>query len=304
MVKEDGTDFWAHLSATRSQNPLPIPGQAPATGAQCWVMLNDITEQKRSVERQQEVLEEQVRKRTKALQEANRRKDEFLATLAHELRNPLAPIRTGAFILVKRGNLDPESRQILDMIARQSGHMARMVDDLLDICRIEQGKVDLRRERIDLAQVVNHALEACEPLFESQDHHLTVTLPDPLPDLEADPIRLEQMLSNLVSNACKFTPVGGEISVSAVWEGAEVVLCVRDNGVGMTPGTVAQSFDLFYQAGQLMDRPDHGLGVGLTLVRQLARLHGGSVTARSEGPGKGSEFTLRIPALDSAPVQP
>jgi CheY-like chemotaxis protein len=177
--------------------------------------------------------------------------------------------------------------------------MARMVDDLLDYSRIERGKVELRRERVDLGQVVTQAMETCKPLLEAKDLHLTVALPGRLPDLEADPIRLEQMLCNLVSNACKFTPQGGEVRVSAASEGPEVVLRVRDNGMGMTPETEAHSFDLFYQAGKGLDQPHSGLGIGLTLVRQLAELHGGSAVAHSEGPGMGSEFLIRLPAMGS-----
>jgi signal transduction histidine kinase len=304
MVRDDGTEFWAHLAATLSRFRTLVPEDGPGTGPECRVVLSDITERKQAVEKQQQVLEELVRKRTEALQEANRRKDEFLATLAHELRNPLAPIRNGAYILARRDDLDPEVRQILALIARQSCHMARMVDDLLDTSQIERGRVDLRKERVDLAQVLTQAIEACRPLFEAQEQRLTLALSRPLPELEADPICLEQMLCNLVSNASKFTPAGGEITVSAAGEGAVVVLAVRDNGVGMTPGTVDQSFDLFYQAAQTLDRPNQGLGIGLTLVRQLANLHGGSVLARSDGLGKGSEFLIRLPALESAPERP
>jgi signal transduction histidine kinase len=233
---------------------------------------------------------------------ANRRKDEFLATLAHELRNPLAPIRTGAFILSMRPTQDEEIRQIHEMIARQSAHMARLVDDLLDVSRMEQGKVELRKERVDPGRVLAHAMEACKPLIEGRHHHLTLALAEPLPELEADPVRLEQILSNLIANACKCTAVGGEIRVSADREGAEVVLRIRDNGVGMEPEVIAHIFDLFYQAGQSLDRPGGGLGIGLTLARRLAQLHGGEITARSDGAGKGSEFLLRLPTLGPVPL--
>jgi PAS domain S-box-containing protein len=239
-----------------------------------------------------------------ALHEASRLKDEFLATLAHELRNPLAPIRTGAFILGQRAGQDPVLTETLDIIARQAAHMARLVDDLLDVSRIEQGRVELRKERLDLGQVTAHALEACRPLIEAGGHRITLALPDPAPELEADPVRLEQMICNLLNNACKYTPAGGTVRVSATREGDDLVLCVRDNGVGMPAEVLAHAFDLFYQAGRDLDRRTGGLGIGLTLVRRLAQLHGGSATASSDGPGKGSEFQLRLPALAPAPRRP
>jgi len=250
--------------------------------------IQDITERKRAEQ---------------DLREANRRKDEFLATLAHELRNPLAPIRTGAFLLAQRATADPETRQIHEMIARQAAHMARLVDDLLDISRIEQGRLELRREAVDLGRVAAHAVEACRPLIEAGRHQLVLSVPVGLPKVEADPVRLEQMLCNLLNNACKYTPAGGTIQVAAVREGAEAVLRVRDSGIGLAPEALARVFDLFYQAGQPSERAG-GLGIGLTLVRRLAELHGGSVLAASDGPGQGSEFMLRLPALPPAPPAP
>lgn len=319
MVRKDGSEFWAHLAASPSL--APSAGQAQdAAEQECRVVLSDITERKQAIEKQQAILEGLIRDRTAALskmvkdleqniserkrverdlQAANQRKDEFLATLAHELRNPLAPIRTGAYILSSRHNQDPVTKPILDIIARQSTHMARIVDDLLDYSRIERGKVELRKESVDLGQVATQAMEACKPQLEADGHHLTLALPCELPALQADPVRLEQMLCNLVNNACKFTPMGGEINVSAALEGPEVVVRVRDNGMGMTPDAVAHAFDLFYQADLGMDRPRSGLGIGLTLVRQLVELHGGSAAAHSEGPGMGSEFLIRFPVLDS-----
>ncbi|MDR3670841.1 MAG: PAS domain S-box protein [Holophaga sp.] len=243
------------------------------------------------------------RKRAEAsLRQANQRKDEFLATLAHELRNPLAPIRTGAFLLTQRATEDPELMQLYAMIARQAAHMARLVDDLLDVSRIERGRVELRKERVALGQVVAHALEASKALIEAGGYQLAVELPDPAPELEADPVRLEQMLCNLLNNACKYTPAGGRIQVLAAWEGAEAVLRVRDDGIGMTPEVIEHIFDLFYQANPSTDRRGGGLGIGLTLVQRLAQLHGGALAATSDGPGKGSEFVLTLPALSPAPA--
>jgi CheY-like chemotaxis protein len=180
--------------------------------------------------------------------------------------------------------------------------MARMVDDLLEVNRIEQGKVSLRKERVDAGQIVVHALEVCRPLVLARDHKLTLALPDPPPVMDADPVRLEQMLSNLLNNACKYTPKGGEIQVSATTEGNQLVLRVRDNGIGMLPEVIKRAFEPFYQAGHDLDRSEGGLGIGLTLVRQLAELHGGSINATSEGPGKGSEFHLRLPIQEPSRV--
>jgi PAS domain S-box-containing protein len=278
LVRLDGTRRIVDVSSAPFED-----AQGPAV----QVVLRDITERK---EAEQE------------LGEASRRKDEFLGTLAHELRNPLAPIRTGAYILGAKPAPDPETKQIYDMIARQAAHMARLVDDLLQVSRIERGKLELRKERVDLGRLLDHALEACQPALEARRHHLAVTLPDPAPALEADPIRLEQMVANLVHNACKCTPPGGEIQVWAAREGGDVVLGVRDNGVGMEPGEIAHVFDLFYQGGGAKAQAEGGLGIGLTLVHHLAQLHGGTVSAHSAGPGRGSEFVLRLPGLEPAPV--
>lgn len=242
-----------------------------------------------------------VRKQAEeALQEADRRKDAFLATLAHELRNPLAPIRTGAHVLGLQRSLDPEGRHIVDLIAHQAAQMARLVDDLLDVSRISRGRLELRQEMVELETVVARAVEACGPLLEAGRLQLTLELARPLPVLEADPARLEQMMLNLVNNACKYTPPGGHIQISVFQEAAEAVLRVRDDGVGMSADELAHTFDLFYQAGQTLDDRSGGMGIGLALVHQLARLHGGRVLARSGGPGMGSEFTLRLPALAAA----
>ncbi|MGA2079273.1 MAG: PAS domain S-box protein [Holophaga sp.] len=238
------------------------------------------------------------RKRIEAdLREANQQKDEFLATLAHELRNPLAPIRTAAHILKLRPTGDPDLKELHDLIGRQAAHMARLVDDLLDVSRIERGKLTLKKERMDFGAAVARALEASRALIDDRRHRLEVDLPGSPLQLEADPARVDQMVCNLVNNACKYTPPGGRIQVSAYPEGPEAVLCVRDNGVGMSPETLQHAFDLFYQKGQTLDRPEGGLGIGLTLVDRLVRLHHGTVTAASQGLGQGSEFTLRLPAM-------
>ena len=277
----------------------------------------DLARQRQNIELHEKHLEELVQERTahlsaalealrlreEELKRANQAKDEFLATLAHELRNPLAPIRTGVYLLQQRGAADPETRQIHELIDRQSAHMARLIDDLLDVSRIERGKIELRKEVVDPRKVVAHALEVSQPLFQARNQILVLALSDHLPAIEGDPVRLEQMLCNLLNNACKFTPIGGEIQVSGAEEEAHLVLRIKDNGIGMRPEVIARVFDLFFQAGRAMDRPEGGLGIGLTLVRELAELHGGSVGASSEGPGNGSEFQVRLPAMAPAPVR-
>jgi signal transduction histidine kinase len=234
--------------------------------------------------------------------EADRRKDEFLAMLAHELRNPLAPIRNALHIMKLAGTDGAVVGQVREMMERQVQHMTRMVDDLLDVSRITRGKIELRKEVVDLASVVGRTVEATRPLFEDRRHELAVDLPPKTLRLEADPTRLEQVLANLLNNAAKYTDQGGHIRLSARQEGGELVLRVRDTGVGIAPDMLARIFEPFMQADRVLHQSQGGLGIGLTLVRRLVEMHGGSVTAYSEGPGKGSEFVLRLPAL--SPRQP
>ncbi|HTN83934.1 MAG TPA: GAF domain-containing protein [Sorangium sp.] len=228
------------------------------------------------------------------LRDQDRRKDEFLATLAHELRNPLAPIRTGLEILQVSGSAEQEGK-ILGMIERQVGHMVRMVDDLLDVSRITRGKVELRRERVDLRAVLNSALETSRPLIEAAEHELAVRLPAEPLLLDADPTRLAQVFANLLNNAAKYTPRGGVIRLAGQRDGAAVVVRVMDNGVGIPADMLPKVFDMFTQVVRSIDRAQGGLGIGLTLVRRLVELHGGTVHAESEGPGQGSTFTVRLP---------
>ncbi|WP_437805892.1 ATP-binding protein [Sorangium sp. So ce1078] len=228
------------------------------------------------------------------LRDQDRRKDEFLATLAHELRNPLAPIRTGLEILKVAGNAD-QARKILDMMDRQVGHMVRMVDDLLDVSRITRGKVELRKERVDLRAILNSALETSRPLIEAAAHELAVRLPPAPLLLDADPTRLAQVFANLLNNAAKYTPGGGSIRLAAQRDGAAVVVRVADNGVGIPADMLSKVFDMFTQVGRSIDRAQGGLGIGLTLVKRLVELHGGTIHAGSEGTGRGSTFTVRLP---------
>jgi PAS domain S-box-containing protein len=237
-----------------------------------------------------------------ALKDANRRKDEFLATLAHELRNPLAPIRN-AVELLRRGSGDGAVTEMArTMMERQLAQMVRLVDDLLDISRITQGKLHLRNERVELAAVVHNAVEASRPLIDAQAHELTVTLPPQPVHLEADPIRLAQVFSNLLNNAAKYTEKGGDIWLTAERQGAGVVVSVRDTGIGIAADYLPRLFEMFSQVEPALERSQGGLGIGLALVHGLVELHGGNIEAHSAGPGMGSEFTVWLPVVE-APAQ-
>ncbi|HET7845065.1 MAG TPA: response regulator [Xanthomonadales bacterium] len=240
-------------------------------------------------------LEEQLR-------ETDRRKDEFLATLAHELRNPLAPLQNALHIL----RLDPAggdaARSALGVMARQMQQMVRLVDDLLDVSRITRGRLELRRESCRFSAVVEDAIETVRPLIASLGHHLEVDLPQEPLMLDADPHRLAQVFANLLNNACKYTDPGGRIALRAQREGDQVVLKVTDSGIGIAPELASQIFDVFVQADTALERSRGGLGIGLTLVRSLIEMHGGTVTVRSDGIGKGSEFTVRLPLATAVRV--
>ncbi|HEY1064780.1 MAG TPA: ATP-binding protein, partial [Pirellulales bacterium] len=236
------------------------------------------------------------------VQLADRRKNEFLSMLAHELRNPMAPILNGVQVLRMAGFAPPELEQIHDVIERQVHHLVRMVDDLLDISRITSGKIRLQREPVVVAGIVARAVEASRPLMESRRHQLTV-VPARVPlRVDADAVRLAQVLTNLLNNAAKYTNEGGRISLTFEREHDEVVFRVRDSGVGIPPDMLASVFELFTQVDQTLDRSQGGLGIGLTLVRNLVEMHGGSVQALSAGQGQGSEFIVRLAAVpDDSP---
>ena len=237
-----------------------------------------------------------ARKRAEeALREADRRKDEFLAMLAHELRNPLAPIRNALQIMQSLWPREPRFQWCRDVIERQAGQMARLLEDLLDVARIRQGKITLKPERVALAEIVERALESSLPLIEERGHKIAVELADAPHWLQGDPVRLAQALANLLNNAAKYTAAGGRIELRAGREGGEAVVRVRDNGVGIAAELLPKVFDLFAQADHPPAHAQGGLGLGLPLARQLAALHGGAVEGRSAGPGQGSEFTLRLP---------
>jgi PAS domain S-box-containing protein len=237
----------------------------------------------------------------KALREADRKKDEFLAMLAHELRNPLVPIRNGLKVLKLAGN-DPvraeEARSIMDQALNQ---MVRLVDDLLDVSRITTGKLQLRKERVDLATVVQNAVEATRPLIDAQGHKLTVTLPPAPVLLDADPTRLAQVFSNLLNNAAKYSEDGGDITLSAELAGDEVRVRVTDKGIGIAADHLPRIFEMFAQVDTAFDRSQGGLGIGLSLVKGLVEMHGGGVQAHSDGPGMGSQFVVCLPTAGAQP---
>ncbi len=230
------------------------------------------------------------------VQEADRRKNEFLAMLAHELRNPLAPIRNAVHIMQGAALVDSKMIWARDVIGRQVDHMSRMVDDLLDVSRIARGKVTVQTEVLSLAMLCERAVEASAPLINSRQQQLTVALPQDHVAIEGDTVRLCQVLSNLLNNASKFTPPDGLIELSAAMNGPDVEICVKDNGQGIDPAFLPYMFDLFAQGDQALDRAQGGLGIGLTLVKHLVELHGGDVRVFSEGLGHGAEVTLRLPA--------
>jgi len=232
-----------------------------------------------------------------ALKEADRRKDEFLAMLAHELRNPLAPIRNAVQILRLVGPAAPSIQQARDLIERQVIHLVRLVDDLLDVSRITRGKITLQKEAVDLAAVIASAVESSRPLIDARRHDLKLSLPAEMLRVQGDPTRLSQVLMNLLNNAAKYTPEGGHLALSAKAEDGQAVIRVTDDGVGIAPELLPRVFDLFIQAERSLDRSQGGLGIGLTLVRSLVQMHGGTVEAHSAGLGKGSEFVVRLPLL-------
>ena len=232
-----------------------------------------------------------------ALRQADRRKDQFLAMLAHELRNPLAPIRNAVHVLKTKEATDSRLAWSCNVIDRQVTHMAQMLDDLLDIARIMQGKITLKTERFEISDIVNTAIETCRPLIESRGQGLIIFQATTPQWLEGDRVRLAQVLSNLLNNAAKYTGEGGTIRLSVMKEGYDVVIEVRDTGIGIAPDILPQIFELFIQADHSLAHSQGGLGIGLTLVRQLVEIHGGTVTASSPGIDQGSSFTVRLPAL-------
>jgi len=235
------------------------------------------------------------------LRDSDRRKDEFLATLAHELRNPLAPIRNALQIIQIAGNNGPAVEQARAMMERQLGQMVRLIDDLLDVSRISRGKFELRKERIELAAVIKSAVDTAQPLIDAAGHQLTVSGSARPVYLDADPVRLAQVFSNLLNNAAKYMERGGKIWLSVTPADGDVVVSVRDTGIGIPAEALPTIFDMFSQVDHSLERAQGGLGIGLTLVKQLLEMHGGRIEAKSEGSGKGSEFIAHLPVVNVAP---
>jgi PAS domain S-box-containing protein len=242
-----------------------------------------------------------VTERKQAEEAADRRKDEFLATLAHELRNPLAPIRNAVQVLKEKGAADPEASWVPEVVERQLQHMSRLLEDLLDVSRIAHDKLQLRKQPVELADVVRTAIETSRPHLDEAGHQLRVNLPAEPVRLEADPVRLAQVFSNLLGNAAKYTRPGGHVGLSATRRGDELVVSVTDDGIGISAEMLPRVFDIFSQAERALERSQGGLGVGLSLVRGLVELHGGRVEARSDGPGRGSEFIVALPVPGARP---
>ncbi|WP_321877416.1 hybrid sensor histidine kinase/response regulator [Paraburkholderia bannensis] len=283
---DDGEQHWMRASAA------PLRDASARVMGAC-VVVQDIT---------------QLKVAEQALREADRRKDEFLATLAHELRNPLAPIRNGLHILriAGAGGSRSATQRTHDMLERQLDHMVRLVDDLMEVSRITGGKIELRKEAVELGTVLREAVETNRALIDTAGHRLTVNLPPEPLVLDADPVRLAQMVANLLNNAAKYTDPGGQIWLTAHCNdhgerGRQAVVSIRDSGMGIAPAMLPKVFDLFVQGERAYSRAQGGLGIGLTLVRSLAELHGGTVEAVSEGLGRGSEFVVRLPMAAAAP---
>jgi two-component system CheB/CheR fusion protein len=298
----------AILLSTRSGSERPIdvcfePLLEDGTAGGTVVILRDAAPRlaaervlREGYERAQTQAQEELRRRAEEIAAADRRKDQFLAMLAHELRNPLAPIRNSVELMRQVENLDPSFQQSREMVERQVKNLARLVDDLLDVSRITQGSIRLRKEVIDLKSILERAVDATRPLIESRAHELVLHMPQEPVRLEADPTRLEQIVANLLNNAAKYTMPGGQISLSATRDGKEAVIRVRDNGIGVPPDVLGRVFEPFVQSEGSLARSEGGLGIGLTLVRSLVEMHGGRVEAHSPGLGQGSEFVVRLPA--------
>lgn len=230
-----------------------------------------------------------------ALKAVDRRKNEFLAMLGHELRNPLAPIKNAAQIMKRMNVSDPKLQMVQQVIDRQTDHLARLVDDLLDISRIERGKIAIRKEVVDLIAVVDQSLEVSRPLIQSRQHELIVSVPNAPVPLVGDGERLAQLISNLLNNAAKYTPAGGTIWLTVTREDGTALIRVKDTGEGISQALLSQIFDVFAQAERTLDRSQGGLGLGLAIAKKLVELHQGRIEAHSEGPGKGSEFSVWLP---------
>ncbi|WAK00827.1 hybrid sensor histidine kinase/response regulator [Methylobacter sp. YRD-M1] len=320
MIRADGSLLPVMLAVS----PAPIEGLE----AGCAIVVNDLTELSQAqdaLRKANEELEARIEARTMDLRSANialeaeiaermrieealrnedRRKDEFLAMLAHELRNPLAPIRNAAQILKHPGLDETRLAWCRNVIDRQVEQLARLVDDLLDVSRISRGKIELKKEPIAVSAIVQRAMETIQPLIEARRHELTVQLPSEPIIVEGDLVRLSQVVANLLSNSAKYTDEGGAIWLTVEQAGNDVFIRVRDNGRGIDPSSLPNLFQLFYQVDRTLDRSEGGLGIGLSLVKSLVAMHGGQVWATSTGRGQGSVFIIRLPCLPQASVVP
>jgi signal transduction histidine kinase/CheY-like chemotaxis protein len=247
---------------------------------------------------------ERSRKAEHELQEANRRKDEFLAMLSHELRNPLAPIRNAVELMRRIGAPDPKLVMARDIIDRQVDHLAGLVDELLDISRISRGKITLKKEQVELAQLISHSVETARPLIEARRQKLAVHAPPDPVWLSGDFARLSQVIGNLLNNAAKYTQEEGHIELRAVAEAGRAVISVKDNGAGIDAQLLPHVFELFVQGERALDRTQGGLGIGLTVVKRLVELHNGTVEASSAGPGKGAMFKVVLPCISGVQAAP
>jgi PAS domain S-box-containing protein len=272
-IRKDGSRWWGLFAAKLLNDGMAVE------------FVIDITERKEAEQ---------------ALTNADRRKDEFLATLAHELRNPLAPISNAMQLLKVKGGRRATD-QLIEMVQRQVNHIVRLVDDLMDVSRIATGKIELQKAPAALADILHGAIETSKPLMDSGRHRLHVSLPPDEMMLDADVVRLTQVFSNLLNNAAKYTDEGGEIRLAARRDGAQAVVTVRDNGIGIPPPMLPYVFEMFAQIHRTGNPGHEGLGIGLSMVRSLIELHGGAVEAHSEGPGHGSEFIVRLPLLEKPP---
>jgi two-component system CheB/CheR fusion protein len=278
--RKDGTVFPMELAISEFR----FNGERYFTG-----ITRDITERKR--------MEQELQQRVHELAEADRQKNEFLAMLAHELRNPLAPMRNALHVLGMPKVAEETAQRALSMMGRQLNHLIRLVDDLLDVSRIIQGKIELRKELIDIGAVVSRAVETAQPVIDARRHRLGVALPHEPVLVHGDPLRLAQVIANLLTNAAKYSPPESPIELAVEETAGQATIRVRDRGIGIAPELLPHVFDLFVQADASLARSEGGLGVGLTLVRRLAEMHGGSAAASSAGLGQGSEFTIRLPAV-------
>jgi PAS domain S-box-containing protein len=282
-VRKNGSYFWAFgiTTAMRDENGT-LKGFAK--------ILRDSTERKR--------FEEQLDEKNKALQQADRQKDEFLAMLAHELRNPLAPIFNAVSVLQHEKIDSDVGRQAIAIVNRQARSLGRLVDDLLEVSRVTTGKIELRKQLVDLNDIVNNAVLACRSALDGRKHHLELSLSPERLWVHADATRIEQVVTNLLNNAAKYTPDGGAISLTASREADRAILRVVDTGVGIPAEFLPRVFDMFAQGDHTLSRAQGGLGIGLTLVQKLVEMHGGSVQANSKGPGEGSQFAVSLPIQD------